>query len=173
MKQHYSFGYFVACFWYVISIILHRIYQFVVFLSKPGAALIVLYLAHAITLYLHFDHQGLPTIEMPGDMESNYNIIRTWLTYGAISRGPWIYLEIPLLALAVFLHLLSVDFLRAILGLFPAKARPLPPVPKLKAESTRISSVRASIIVRPKKRGILETGKDSALLSDVVHILNR
>lgn len=148
---------FYAVRWliYALSSLLHALYQCFVFLSKPGAALIVAYSAYATVLYLHVDHRGLPVIDPNGDVAVIYDAIVVWLTFDAAGRGLWPYLEIALLALALTMHLFPKDVLRSALGLFPAKARPLPPMRPVRVPKLKIKAARVRRAVKPLRKRFL------------------
>ncbi len=137
---------------YGVAVLLHYLYQFTVFLSKPGARLIVAYIAHAITLWIHVQHQGLPIYPDNFSWDTWYDETIRWLTYDAAARGPWIYLDIPLLVCAFCLHFFPSDVLRAALGLFPAKSRPLPPMRRVQAPKLKIKTVKVRRAIKRLRR---------------------
>lgn len=145
--------YYVKWLTFAVSMLLHRLYQLVVFISKPGARLIPAYIAHAITLYVHVTHQGLPDYDITFTAwEPWYDTTVEWLTYDATARGSLASWDIALLLIALALHLTSTWLLRETLGLFPAKKRPLPPMKPLKAQTLKIKAARVRIKAKRLRR---------------------
>lgn len=139
---------------FALALFTHRIYQFTVFLSKPGAAILLAYLAHALTLYLHIKHVGAPSIAPDLDWVNWYEGLRAWVTYDLTERGALAYIEIPLLISAIAFHAFPFRFLKRALGLFPAMAKPLPPVRRLKTKPTKVKSVKVRAVIRPARQTI-------------------
>lgn len=137
---------------YCVGTLLHRIYQFTVFLSKPGASILLAYVAHGITLYLHIRHAGLPKIDFERAWTEWYESLRLWLTYDVSERSWWAYIELPLLIAAIMLHALPFKLLKRALGLFPAMPKPLPPLRKLRVKPLKIKAHRAKVSIRKKRR---------------------
>lgn len=133
---------------YIVALVFHRLYQFTVFLSKPGARLICLYLAHAATLWLHVKHEGIPSFDPNATWQVWWNTAIGWLSFDYASRGLLAYPELVLLCFAFVLHFLPAELLKGALGLFPAKARPLPPIKPVRVPKLKIRAVQVRCAVK-------------------------
>lgn len=140
---------------YLLARIFHAIYQFSVFLSKPGAALLLAFLFHGIVIMLHYQHKGLPEYTLIQQPQEWYDLTVDWISYDRSDRAGWFFVEIPLLVLALGLQILPWDWLRNLLGLFPAKSRPLPPMRRMRAPKFKVKTVKTKLSIRKRRRYFL------------------
>ena len=140
---------------YLFACMFHAVYQFSVFLSKPGALAILACLAHSAAIFLHIQHEGFPHYSLMQPPRDWYDITVNWISYDRAQRGLWFYVEVPLLVIALAFQMIPRDWLRAALGLFPAKARPLPPMRSIQAPKFKIKAMKVRLTIAKRRRYFL------------------
>jgi len=146
---------------HILSLIFHWVYLLLIFLSKPGATLLIAYVLHMLVLGLHIHTYGLIDYHWDDGIRVWINQTINWFSYDREARGLWFWLEIPALIIALSMLLLPQGLLRATLGLFPAKTRPLPPQRAVRAPDQRIRVQKARVALDQKPSFDLKTRQSS------------
>lgn len=153
--------YILACQWYTVRLVFYVVHSFLVFLSKPGARLIVPGVVIG-ALYLTRDNL---------DALIGRNVDNLWSSVVAPIIGPGAAglttpFNIEIMAIvALILGFLAFGMLASILqpvmGSIWAPQRPLPPLPPLIAPNTEVPAVRVTRLLRPRRQPPLTQGLDA------------
>lgn len=146
---------------HILSLIFHWVYLVLIFLSKPGATLLIAYVLHLLVLGLHIHTYGLIEYQWDDGIRVWTNQTIDWFSYDRQARRLWFWLEIPALIFALCMLLLPQGLLRATLGLFPAKTRPLPPQRAVRAPNQKIRGQKARVVLNRKPAFDLKTPRSS------------
>ena len=156
-------GYILACQFYCLRLVLYGIHSLLVFLTKPGARLVIplaligLVYAARDPLKAHFDQpigdfwSGAMWVFLGSDLYRLLEPFRIELTALA-----------GLLGFALVFALLS-SMMRPVIGTFAAPKQPLPPLPPLSVPDTRLRTVKATLVI-PKRGRNRFRGELSSLI---------
>jgi hypothetical protein len=150
--------YILACQWYTVRLVFYVVHSFLIFLSKPGARLIVPGVVIG-ALYLTRDNLDALIGRNVDNMWSS--VIEPIIGPGAAGLTTPFNIEITAI-IALILGFLAFGMLASILqpvmGSIWAPQRPLPPLPPLIAPNTDVPAVRVTRLLRPRRQPPLTEG---------------